>query len=412
MYRPLRLLWLLLVPALIATLSTLPGRAAPSPPPATGRNLLANPGFEEDLVGHAWMPAAWDTFESGLNTVFFGRDSFLVHSGHSAVSIANLSTLMPMFYNWSQTLVVGPDLWDKDLVFSVWTRSNGLEGRAYILLQAYRDTIQEMALTWKVPRDTARVRLGYVPTSQPIVLTGYRRLYFSDRETDWVRREVRAHISPGTDIVAVRAGIFGTGQVLFDDASLTASPTVVPPAPPEHRNLLADAGFEGDGNAWDYSLPPFPGLKVERDTTVSHSGHASMHLYGGRAPFQARTGLVQVFDGRQFWGKRLKVSAWLKCDSLRAGLAYAKLFATTSVGELRGPAAQQYGATLPWTPASYELDIPPGTDIVSAWFMYDAPAMAGDLWFDDCSLEVLGTADYIKKKLPPPAIIPTPEPTH
>jgi hypothetical protein len=412
MHRPLRLTWLLLVPALIAILAALPGRAAQSPASPPGRNLLANPGFEEGLPGHAWMPAAWDTFESGLNTVFFGRDSFLVHSGHAAVSVANLSTLIPMFHNWSQTLVVGPDMWDKDLSFSVWTRSNGLDGRAYILLQAYRDTIQEMAETWKVPRDTARVRLGYVPTSQPIILTGYRRLYFSDRETDWVRREVRAHIASGTDIIAVRAGIFGTGQVVFDDASLTAAPTVAPPMAPEHKNLLADPGFEGDGNAWDYSLPPFPGLKVERDTTVSHSGRASIHLYGGRAPFQARTGLVQVFDGRQFWGKRLKVSAWLKCDSLRAGLAYAKLFASTSAGEIRGPAAQQYGATLPWTLVSYELDIPPGTDIVSAWFMYDAPAAAGELWFDDCSLEVLGTADYIKKKDPPPGIIPEPQPSH
>jgi len=85
MYRPLRLTWLLLVPALIALLSALPGRAGQSPAPPTGRNLLANPGFEEGLAGHAWMPAAWDTFESGLNTVFFGRDSFLVHGGTSRV---------------------------------------------------------------------------------------------------------------------------------------------------------------------------------------------------------------------------------------------------------------------------------------------------------------------------------------
>ncbi|MFI5370106.1 MAG: hypothetical protein ACHQ52_01015 [Candidatus Eisenbacteria bacterium] len=417
MVRPLRLMWLLLVPALGAALSVPPGGAAaktapaPKPVSATGHNLLANPGFEEGLPGHAWMPAAWDTFESGLNTVFFGRDSFLVHGGQYAVSVANLSTQVPMFHNWSQTLIVGPEMWDKDMVFSIWTRSNGLDGRAYVLLQAYRDTIEQMALTWHVPRDTARVRLGYVPTSQPISLTGYKRLYFSDRETDWVQREVRARIAPGTNIVSVRGGIFGTGQVLLDDASLAVIPTVVPPPAPEHRNLLADPGFEGDGNAWDYSLPPFPGLKIERDTTVAHTGRASLHLHGGRAPFQARTGAVQVFDGRPFWGKRVKVSAWLRCDSLRNGAAYVKVFASTELGELQGPPAIQYGATMPWTPVSYELDIPPGTDIVSAWYMYDAPAMSGELWFDDCSLEVLGPAEYIKNKGKPPAIIPLPQPS-
>ena len=407
MPRPARLLWLLLVPALLAALSAPPASTAPKPGSAAGRNLLSNPGFEDGLPGHAWMPAAWDTFESGLNTVFFGRDSFLVHDGTYAVSVANLSTLMPMFHNWSQTIIVGPESWGKDLTFTVWTRSNGLDGRAYVLIQAYRDTIQKMAIRWGVPRDTAMTRLGFVPTGQPIVLTGYRRLYFSDQETDWVKREVTTHIATGTDIVSVRGGIFGTGQVLFDDAALGARPTVAPPPAPEHRNLLADPGFEGNGNAWDYSVPPFPGLKIERDTLVWHGGRTSIHMHGGKAPFQARTGMVQLFDGRPFWGKRLRVSAWIRCDSLRNGLPYVKIFATTPAGELVGPPATEYGGTMPWTQIGYELDIPPGVDLVSAWFMYNAPA-EGDLWFDDCSLEVLGPADYVQNKTTPPGTLPLP----
>ena len=74
---------------------------------AAGRNLLANPGFEAPLGDHPWMPAGWDTFPSALPTVFFGRDTFLVHAGRYAVSVANLSTYIPMFHNWSQTLLVG-----------------------------------------------------------------------------------------------------------------------------------------------------------------------------------------------------------------------------------------------------------------------------------------------------------------
>jgi hypothetical protein len=416
MPRYTRLLWLLVVPALLAALSALPARTAPrparAPAPAPSANLLANPGFEEGLAGHAWMPAAWDTFESGLNTVFFGRDTFLVHGGRYAVSVANLSTLMPMFHNWSQTRIVGPELWGKDLTFSVWTRSNGLDGRAYVLVQAYRDTIQKMAIRWGVPRDTAMTRLSYVPTGQPLVLTGYRRLNFSDTETDWVRREVTTRIAPGTDIVSVRAGLLGTGQVLFDDASLTARPAVDPPPAPEHVNLLADPGFEGDGNAWDYSLPPFPGLRLDRDTTVAHGGRASIHMRGGKAPFQARTGVVQMFDGRPFWGKRLRVSAWLRCDSLRNGLPYVKIFATTPEGDVLCPAATEYGGTMPWTRISYEMDIPDKVDLVSAWFMYNAPAESGELWFDDCSLEVVGTADYIRNKTAPPGIIALPGPVY
>ena len=92
-------------------------------------NLLLNPGFEQSLPGHPWMPAAWDTSESGLPTVFFGRDTFLVHGGEYAITVANVSTVWPMSHNWSQTLKIDRAWWGKDAVLSVWTRSNGLQGR-------------------------------------------------------------------------------------------------------------------------------------------------------------------------------------------------------------------------------------------------------------------------------------------
>ena len=98
---------------------------------AAGVNRLANPGFEATLPGHEWMPAGWDTSWSTLPTVFFGRDTSIAHEGRYAVNVANVSTLIPLWHNWSQTMVVGPETWDKDLVFTAWTRSNGVQGRGY-----------------------------------------------------------------------------------------------------------------------------------------------------------------------------------------------------------------------------------------------------------------------------------------
>ena len=405
MRRRHRPLLLLAATALLLALFALPGGTADR---SASRNLLRNPGFEQGLEGHAWMPAAWDTFESGLNTVFFGRDSFLVHGGQYSVNIANLSTNMPMFHNWSQTLAVGRELWDKDLTFSVWTRSNGLDGRAYILLQAYRDTIQKMALQWGVPRDTALFRMGYTPTGQPTVLTGWRRHFFSERETEWVQRQVKVYVPAGTNIVYVRCGMLGTGQVMFDEASLTATPAAMPPSAPLNKNLLADGGFEDAGNGWDYSLPPFPGLRIERDSTIAHSGRASLICTGGRAPFQARAGVCQVLDARPFWGKRLRLSGWVRTDSL-IGQAFIKLYGEKTEGPLEAPAAKQYGATTPWTRTTIEMDVPPGTNVVSGWFIYNCP-VEGRLWYDDCTLEVIGTAEYILKKQPAPTSLPLPDP--
>src|SRR5260221_12260929 len=111
-----------------------PVRGTGTPPRA--RSLLQNPDFERGMPTHPWMPSGCDTSTADLPTVFFGRDSFLVHSGKWAVNVANMSARFPMAHNWSQTLLVGPETWGKVAVFKVWTRSNGLEGRAYIVVQA------------------------------------------------------------------------------------------------------------------------------------------------------------------------------------------------------------------------------------------------------------------------------------
>ena len=144
--------------------------AAPNSP-AT-RSLLVNPDFERGLSSHPWMPSGWDTSRADLPTVFFGRDSFLVHKGQWAVNVANMSTTFPMAHNWSQTILVGPQQWGKTAVFRMWTRSNGLEGRAYILVQAYQDTASKMARIWGVDHDEALTRLGIHKIDDPLLEIG------------------------------------------------------------------------------------------------------------------------------------------------------------------------------------------------------------------------------------------------
>ncbi len=370
-------------------------------PAASGSNLLRNPGFEQPTAGHPWMPAAWDTFEAGLSTVFFARDTFLAHEGRYTVSVANVSKLIPMWHNWSQTLVVGRETWGKDAVFTLWTRNNGVDGRGYILLQAYRDTVEKMARTWKVSRDSAMAQMGITPTSQGIVNLGWKREYFSDHETDWVRRQVRVFVPVGTNILIVRGGLLGTGQVLFDDATLVLEAARPSPPLPLNQNLLADPGFEGDGDDWEYSLPPYEGLRADRDTTEFHGGKASVRFMGGVGGIiTTRAGVCQILSNRNLSGKRVRASAWVRTDSLFAP-AYVMVYSTTVDGDVVNSSPRQFGGDTPWTKAEIEVDTPPGTIQVSAWFLYNAPGR-GELRYDDCAFEVVGEAEYIKKGLPPP----------
>jgi len=368
------------------------------------KNLLKNPGFEQRLVDHEWMPAGWDTSISGLPTVFFGRDTLLAFKGSYSVSLANLSVLFPMGHNWSQTLLVdstsiGRKMWGKDLVFSVWTRSIGIEGRAYVLVQAYRDTISKMALIWGIDRDAAQRRLNIKPVDDPLLDFGWKRQFFSENETEWVRREVRVYCPPSVNVIFVRLGIQGTGQVMFDEASLTVEDPLPAKAPGPGENLLADPGFEGDGTAWEYSIPAYRGMRIDLDSTVAHSGRQSARCRSGEGEYViARSGACQVICNRALQGKRLRLTAWCKTDSLR-GTAYTKIYCHTLSGMRQVPQGQQTGATSDWKMTTLEMDVPKDTYAIWVWCAWDAP-VPGIVHWDDCLLEVTGPAKSLASPKP------------
>jgi hypothetical protein len=392
--------------AFVSLLAIAPPVARAAAAPAPSGELLANPGFESPLDEHPWMPADWDTSLTALPTVFFGRDTFLAHGGRWAVNVANTSTLVPTWHNWNQAIVVGPEVWGKDLVLSVWTRSNGLQGRAYIMLQAYRDTIGKMAKTWGLPRDPAGKRLGINKLDDPILNLGWQRRYFSDPETDWVRREVRVFVPPTVNMVYVRCGLVGTGQVIFDDASLRAEPARPAPVAAIGANLFADPGFEGDGNEWEYSLPPYAGQRIDRDTAVVHSGRASVRYSSGiEGLIQARAGACQVL-GREVAGQHVRLSAWVKTDSLKLGGAYLRLYSNSPTrGVLQSDPGDNLSLTHDWTRLAVELDVPEDAAVTWAWLAYTAPA-TGLVWYDDAALEVLGPARGAAAPATKPAPLP------
>jgi len=379
---------LLLTP--LVALPALRGPALAAPHPV--RTLLQNPDFERGLSGHPWMPVGWDTSRADLPTVFFGRDSFLVHTGHWAINVANMSTAFPMAHNWSQTMLVGPETWGKLATLKVWTRSNGLEGRAYILLQAYSDTATKMGRIWGVDHDEALTRLGINKIDDPLLDIGWKRTSFDDPMTDWVQREAKFVVPAGTNVMFARCGLIGTGQVLFDDASLTLAASPAPPRPAKGENLFAEPGFESRGLAWDLAIPPYEGAKVQIDSTVAHTGRCSMRLsdfWDGLV--ETRIGVGQPFDARPFRGQRVRLGAWFKGDSLK-GIAYVKIYAQGIVSHVvQSPGAELLSNTWDWQQLSIELDIPQDAVLIWADLQANAPAR-GTVWIDDASFELVGPA--------------------
>ena len=383
---------LAVAPLLLLVLASVAPHAARAGSPPAEKTLLQNPGFERTLAGHDWMPAGWDTSMADLPTVFFGRDSFLVHSGKYAVSLANMSSAFPLGHNWNQTMLVGKETWGKTATFKVWTRSNGLEGRAYILLQAYRDTASKMSRIWGVDHDEALKRLGINKIDDPLLDIGWKKVWFEDPLTEWVEREAKIYVPEGTNVMFVRCGLLGTGQVLFDDASLTFTPGGSPPRYAKGQNLLSDPSFEQHALTWDLAIPPYEGSKVSIDSTVARTGRMSIRLadfWDGLV--EARIGVGQPFDGRGLRGQRVRLSGWFKGDSLK-GTAYVKIYAQgLKTRVTQSPGAELLSNTWDWTLLSIELNIPDDAALVWADLQAQAPAR-GTVWIDDASFEVLGPA--------------------
>jgi hypothetical protein len=375
--------------------------AAPAKPPtktSAAKELLQNGGFERAVSESHWLAAGWDTSIADLPTpVYFGRDTFLAHSGEYAVSVANTSNAFPMGHNWSQTILVGPETWGKMARFKVWARNNGVEGRAYILVQAYSDTASRMGKIWNVDHDEALKRLGINKIDDPLLDLGWDRTMFAEPLTDWVQREAVAFVAPGTNVLFVRCGLMGTGQVLFDDASLTLTPAPAFPKPAVGKNLFIDPGFEQGGVTWDLAIPPFEGSKVVMDSTVAHTGKWSVRFqefWDGLV--ESRIGVGQSAFGRSLRGQRVRLSGWFKGDSL-VGTSLVKIYSHGMKSRVvQSPGAELLSGTWDWKQLSIEMDIPEDSEIVWAHLQTIVPAR-GVVWIDDASFEVVGPAKSAAK---------------
>ncbi len=374
----------LLALPLLGMLLGSPALAATAP-----RNLLINGDFETPLEGHPWMPAGWDTSQAGLESVFFGRDTFLVHGGSYAVSVANVSAIYPFSHNWSQSILIGREAWRKDVVLSVWTRSNGLDGRGYVMVQVFRDSVTRLSKQWGLPREDVLKRIFVNTVDDTALVLGWKREAFTENETGWVHRQVRVYVPPSADCIYVRCGLLGTGQVIFDDASLTLEPARTPAPAPLHVNLLANPDFEQGATAWELSIPPYEALHVGPDSSVAHSGKFSIGMWGGAGGWvKARTGVCQAICNRSLAGKRVRLTGYIKTDSLKS-VGALMLYAHTGHSVVQGRAPEAFSDTHDWTKTSMEMNLPADTYVVWAWFFYSGPA-PGRAWFDDASLEVIG----------------------
>jgi len=278
----------------------------------------------------------------------------------------------------------------RDLELTVWVRSSQMSGgRGYVMLQAYRDTVMNRALDEGTTREQARLSMGFKYADDPQLEVGWARQYFSADLEDWTAKTVRLYVPPSTNLVVIRLGLFGSGQVWFDDTRLAVRPAATTPLP-LGKNLLANAGFEHPLDAWEFSMPPTPNANIRRDSTTSHSGRFSAQFNSPvKAAFQTYMNACQVWNARNLSGRRVRLSGWGKTENLTDS-AYLSIYSTGLYGVDGSLAGDAFTGTRDWSFYSVEFDVPMNTYTV--WARAGMQASAGTTWWDDLKFEVLGAS--------------------
>jgi len=370
----------------LALADSLPRSADAQSATAQGTTRFHNPGFEE---GGLFNPSDWDTTVAGVPTVLFYWDPDVKRSGTRSASVVNAGDALPVWHNWNQMIPDAQDLIGKDLELTVWVRSAQMSagGRGYVMLQAYRDTVMNVALDQGIPRDKARQAMGFKYADDPQLETGWARRYFSSDLEEWTPLKVRLFVPPTTNLIVIRCGIFGSGQVWFDDAQLAVRPPATT-AIALGKNLLANPGFERPLDEWEFSMPPTPQSAIVRDSTMAHTGRFSAKFTAPvKAAFQTYMNACQVWNARNLSGRRVRLSGWGKTENLTDS-AYLSVYATGYYGVEGSLAGDAFTGTRDWSFYSVEFDVP--KDTYTVWARAGVQASPGTTWWDDLKFEVLG----------------------
>ena len=374
----------LLAPTIAVLLFAVPALAQDA---RTATNLLVNPGAEE---GGLFSPTTWDTTVAGVPTVLFYWDPDVKRSGSRSLSVVNAGDAIPVWHNWSQIVPGARKFVGRDVELTAWAKSQQMSGRGYIIVQCYRDTILLHAIERGISRDQARKELGYKYADDPQLETGWSRRYFSTDLDQWTELKARVYVPPTTNVILVRCGIFGAGQVWFDDFVLRDVPAKATPLP-LGQNLLANPGFERPFDDWEFSLPPTPQAGIVPDSAVAHSGRFSARLESPNRPaFPTFMNASQVFNARSLSGKRVRFSGWCKLENMTMGSAYLNVYSTGAYGVDGTIASESFSGTHDWKFYAADYDVPKETYTV--WARAGVSANPGGVWWDDLKFEVLGDA--------------------
>jgi hypothetical protein len=203
--------------------------------------------------------------------------------------------------------------------------------------------------------------------------------------------------------------LWGPGQVWIDDVQIEAVDFNTPttsfeltylPGPISYPADARDLDFEStvDASAWGFGSSSYYAADI--DHSVAHSGSASGHIVSRNVPPASAFGsMAQVIGAETYWGKRLRLSGYLKTNQVE-GWAALWLRIDGSDNQVLGFDNMQdrsIQGTHDWQRFELVLDVPENSHDIAFGSLLVGQ---GEVWVDDLQFEVVGqdipTTDYYK----------------
>ena len=205
--------------------------------------------------------------------------------------------------------------------------------------------------------------------------------------TDWTRYEVVLDVAPGAKNLAFGLLLNGPGQTWLNDlqfemveSSVAVTDTAGGPSTSLPADLNSQPWFLAGSHPRDY--------KISLDQTVMHGGKPT-HLLASKAENGEGFGtLMQMFKGKAYLGKRVRLSAWVKAEKVEdwSGVwmrvdgpnGKSTAFDNMQTNPIKG--------TLDWERYEVVLDMAPDSSALALGILLHGK---GKVWMEEPVLEVV-----------------------
>jgi RNA polymerase sigma factor (sigma-70 family) len=213
---------------------------------------------------------------------------------------------------------------------------------------------------------------GASGTEQAVVPIGVPAMHGT---SGWTRCQAVADVPADASVITLGGALWGPGKVWMDDFRLEVVPRTVPVNVDTNWHLLANWG--------NYDLIS--------DAGEPRAGHATTCLRSlGTAP-RAQWGALRIMqrDLEQYRGKRVRISAMLKCEGVAArGGIFANAMSTDGklLASDNATGRRPVTGTVGWLRYSVLIDVPADAAAIESGVILSGP---GKIWADEVKYEVL-----------------------